>query len=162
MGSTLPLLVSGASLFAQAIVPQEGPGIGSVERDRARTMRLLGRDSIRATVIPLGFSTGLPTSELRIVGNSNLPFTMNDGSLWAGRGFNMSVTPAGALTYRDTDVVVSLVLAPTITRLIRRSSGTAPGPSMGSVEKNRCARASRSSAESPSVRCWRMEAQTIR
>jgi hypothetical protein len=127
MASALPLLVSGAPLFAQAVVPQEGPGIGSVARDRARTMRLLGRDSVRAMVAPLGFCTGLPTSELRIVANSNLPFTMNDGSLWAGRGFNMSLTPAGALTYRDSDVVVSLILAPTITYSQNRPFQIFPG-----------------------------------
>ena len=114
MASALPLLASSAPLRAQ-VVPQEGPGIGSVARDRARTMQLLGRDSVSAIVTHPGFSTWLPTAELRIVANSNLPFTMNDGSLWAGRGFNMSVTPAGALAYRDSDVVVSMVLAPTIT-----------------------------------------------
>ena len=51
---------------------------------------------------------GLILPELRAVWNSDLPFSLNDGPLWAGRGANLSVLAGGRLEYGP----LSIILAP--------------------------------------------------
>lgn len=73
------------------VVPGEGADIGTLGADRARLRQLIG---LPADSLPLkpssGWGTILPT--LRIQSNSSLPGGGNDGALWAGRGWNASVS----------------------------------------------------------------------
>lgn len=50
--------------------------------------------------------------DLRVVWNSALPYSLNDGALWAGRGLNVSMSGGLAWTQRLEEVGVRLVLAP--------------------------------------------------
>jgi hypothetical protein len=103
----------GGEVRAQ-VMPVEAPALGTPDADRSRVNRLLGIRIPAEPATPSGLSGRLLPSLLRIVTNSDLPYSANDGALWAGRGFNVSVTPAGAATYRDAGVTVTLVVAPSL------------------------------------------------
>lgn len=96
--------------------------IGSDAEDRDRLAQLLGRSptegfllrssSSRTDTLPspaAGLSWALIPPDVLVVHNSGLPFSLNDGSLWAGRGASGSVT-AGV---RARVGPVHVVLAPT-------------------------------------------------
>lgn len=96
-------------------------GVGSGEEDRARVLQLLGREPME------GYAIRSPSAlvpredpawrrpflapllpQARVVYNSALPFSLNEGSLWAGKGVGVMVT-AGA---RARVGRVTLTLAP--------------------------------------------------
>lgn len=52
--------------------------------------------------------------EVRTVWNSALPYSMNDGPLWAGRGWNLSVNGGVALQQPYRNTILRVVLAPTL------------------------------------------------
>ena len=95
--------------------------LGGDADDRLRIGQLLGQPTtgvvlIRSTsrLVPVADSSlqqnlrlGLP--EVRAVRNSGLPFSMNDGPLWAGRGWNESVTASAF--WRENGVTI--IFAPT-------------------------------------------------
>jgi hypothetical protein len=95
------------------------PVIGSDFEDRARLQQLLGRDSTSGFVLRslssriefLGSRDTLVwsvvTPELNVVTNSELPFSQNDGALWAGRGFNYLVRAGAALARGPWRLVVA-------------------------------------------------------
>jgi hypothetical protein len=101
------------------------PSIGSAWDDRARVDQLLGVRSTAGYLLR-GASTMLdrPDSdarrlrlelfvpEARVVTNSAIPFSLNDGSVWAGRGASRSVS----FGLRAAAGPVSLVFAPELTR----------------------------------------------
>jgi hypothetical protein len=82
---------------AAQVVPGEGAAIGMPSADRARVMEITGHapDSVMAhvvgRVVPIR-----PTA--RLTWNSALPASGNDGTLWAGRGANASIS--GGAAYR--------------------------------------------------------------
>ena len=118
-------LLGAPSLAAQGVgIPATTPTplIGSPLEDRARLDQLLGREQLDGFLhrtlssrLPAPDSAGAswsilePTSEY--VWNSSLPFSLNEGPLWAGRGSNGILT-AGV---RFTTGVVDIVLAPQFT-----------------------------------------------
>ena len=104
----------GDSVRAQ-VVPSDGLVVGTMAADRARLLNLVGRDSARTPVTPAGWKTRFVGGDLRAIANSDIPSSLNDASMWAGRGFNTSITPAGQLTYRERSLVVRALLAPTVT-----------------------------------------------
>ncbi len=121
------LLAGSVSWLRAQVMPREGPGLDGIAADRVRVSRLLGRDSLSVAIPPLGTSGQLLASELRIVSNSSLPYSLNDGVLWAGRGFNASMTPAGQVVYRTESVAVRLVAAPTFSYSQNRPFQIFPG-----------------------------------
>lgn len=137
------LLCGASGLHGQAPDSLPGPAgttplplLGSPGEDRARIRQLLGREGIDGFLIrspssrlaPLRGSGpvrwSLLTPELEGVWNSALPFSPNEGSLWAGRGASTLVT----LGTRVEAGPVSLVLAPQLTYAQNRDYQTlAPG-----------------------------------
>jgi hypothetical protein len=102
----------------------EAPSIGSEREDRARLRQALGTDStsgmlLRALSTRLTLPTGgdslrwvvlAPTVD--VVHNSTLPFSLNDGDLWAGRGTNWRLAVGAAAAWGP----LRLVVAPELTR----------------------------------------------
>lgn len=56
------------------------------------------------------WAIGVVTPEVRIIRNSGLPFSLNDGSLWASRGWNAGVTAGGYTRIGP----MRLIVAPTL------------------------------------------------
>jgi hypothetical protein len=85
------------------------PVIGSDAEDRGRLNQLLGRESAEGYVVRSLSSRLAPPAgrdaialsavplEGSLVSNSKLPFSQNDGPMWAGRGFNYLVRGGVAL-----------------------------------------------------------------
>ncbi|MET0397509.1 MAG: hypothetical protein ABW277_11840 [Longimicrobiaceae bacterium] len=125
----LALLVPPAALHAQTgdslsteAVFRPLPSIGSAQEDLARVRQLLGRGStdgflVRSPSSRDGASAGpgvrwsVIPAEAELAWNSDIPFSLNDGALWAGRGLSAQVT-AGL---RVAAGPVALVLAPQFT-----------------------------------------------
>ena len=96
------------------------PAIGSDAEDRARLDQLLGRDSTDGFVVrslssrlrfpqaDSGLTLRVLAPELGIIDNSTLPFSQNDGALWAARGLSFHISAGVALGYGR----FRLVLAP--------------------------------------------------
>lgn len=110
----LLLLVASAAASGAQVVPGAGAGIGSVGADRARLAQLRGtrdtafeRDGARRGVHVI-------QPVLRGAWNSHLPESHNDGSLWAGRGANLSMTGGVSYSMPRGGVLVDLRIAPTI------------------------------------------------
>ena len=103
--------------------------IGSIAADRARLAEITGDTTqsrvgsdprlvdVLAPVSRFGLSRVplvLVRPEVRTTWNSALPYTLNDGPLWAGRGWNVSVNAGVALEQPYRSSVIRLVVAPTI------------------------------------------------
>lgn len=100
------------------------PAVGGLEVERLRLAQLLGRASSRgfllrspsaldgdrsaADGVTHGFRGSLVPPELRAVWNSDLPFSLNEGALWAGRGLSTRLTAGVRLGYGP----VTLIAAP--------------------------------------------------
>jgi hypothetical protein len=80
-----------------------------------------------------GLSLRLLRPDVRAVWNSDLPNSLNDGPLWAGRGLSSSVTLGAGVSYASRVFGVTIVGAPTFLYSANRPfdifSGTAPGRS---------------------------------
>jgi hypothetical protein len=118
---------SGNAVAQRPTVSQELgglPSIGSPSDERQRIEQLLGRAATDGYLLRSTsrlFSAPPPDSaptlrlqlllpELRTVWNSDLPYSLNDGALWAGRGVSTLLT--GGVRARVG--IVSLVLAPEV------------------------------------------------
>lgn len=144
-GAALLMLVSPcAPLFAQDGDSLGTPGfvsplpaLGSNAEDRARVAQLLGRGPLGAFLIRSPSSeeqTGkglrrwsLVAPQFTSVWNSTLPFSLNEGSLWAGRGMNTMLT-AG---FRAKLGPVSVILAPELVFSQNLEVQTLPPPDSG-------------------------------
>lgn len=96
--------------------------LGSMAEERIRVMQLLGQEPTTGFLLrtpatltaaargerPEGFQLEWVAPRLETVFNSALPYSLNDGALWAGRGRNHQIT-AGV---RLVSPRLSLVLAP--------------------------------------------------
>lgn len=119
-GVFLPLCTTPAR--AQFLVP------GSVAADRARLYQIVGDTSrvdgarllaLGALVPPL---RGVPAvgnvivvmPDARVTWNSDIPYSLNDGALWAGRGWNATFTGGLAIAQPYRGMVLSVALAPTV------------------------------------------------
>lgn len=101
------------------------PTLNGVTRDRARVNRLLGRTDLDGGMLrsassllprpdadtPPGLRWEIFTPEVHTVWNSDLPYSLNEGAMWAGRGLNARVT-AG---FRVSAGPVWLTVAPHVT-----------------------------------------------
>ncbi|HMC56740.1 MAG TPA: capsule assembly Wzi family protein, partial [Gemmatimonadaceae bacterium] len=102
---------------------------GSLAADRARLAQLAGggaraeslliiRDSARMLFrqrsAPRGTAWSVVAPETRVTWNSAIPYSLNDGPLWAGRGWNMSVTGGVAVLQRYHGMNLRAVFAPAV------------------------------------------------
>ncbi len=99
------------------VIPGSAQAIGSMSADRARLAQLLG-EPVPPTAVPIDpthqlFVPILPS--VLLIDNSSIPYTQNDGELWAGRGLNVSVTGGAAFAKNFDGFRVHAVLAPTFT-----------------------------------------------
>jgi hypothetical protein len=107
----LALLPGADGAFAQSPTSQTlAPQVGSFAHDRARLAEL-GLDVRPAFGMGPRFLAIAP--RVRLVRNSDLPYSGNDGPLWAGRGLNTSVTTGFAMLGRLRGASIRLVVAPT-------------------------------------------------
>lgn len=129
--TTLLLLLAAAPLHAQAsdtvapppaaATPETLITLGSPAEDRLRLRQIVGEDSAAGYLLRSTHTLAppLPAAEgefrwapvlplLRLVRNSRLPFSINDGALWAGRGWNAALTGGVRAVYGP----VSLIAAP--------------------------------------------------
>ena len=110
-------------------------GIGSPAEDRARLRQLLGREDTEGFLVrsPSSRTPGLAAEgdgvrwwivppEVDAVWNGQIPFSLNDGALWAGRGANLQATAGAAVAAGP----VTLVLAPQLTYSENRAFQTLP------------------------------------
>jgi hypothetical protein len=151
-----PLLLAGSPLAAQradsarAALPDSAPAgpawttlrtVGGGEEDRERVLQLLGREPHAGFLIrspssrtPRGEpgSFALLRPEARIVYNSGLPYSLNEGGLWAGRGAGVLVTGG----FRARAGRFRLTVAP---ELARRANADFQTLSPGSPDASRYA-----------------------
>lgn len=80
--------------------------------------------SLLASHSDRGRSVGIFLPEIRAVHNSTVPFSLNEGSLWAGRGLNLEITGG----VRVTVGALTFVLVPQITRSQNLEFQTLPYP----------------------------------
>jgi hypothetical protein len=99
-------ITSRQGLFT-VLVPLDGPAHDSIRtralRDSATTLSLLASASSLTPRIPgasAGFAARVILPETRLAYNANLPFSANDGALWAGRGWNADVVFGGEIHWR--------------------------------------------------------------
>lgn len=95
------------------------PAIGGVAEDRLRIAQILGADSTSGFLLR-STSTLIPLEEidltepiwnplkpqLRVVYNSAIPYSLNEGALWAGRGRNVEVTAGFIIRSRRFQAVL--------------------------------------------------------
>jgi hypothetical protein len=114
------LLVPVLAVVGQTVKVLPFTTLSSEAEERIRLSQLAGatssagfliRSPARLTVSDTGTSWtfGLVAPDVHVVRNSSLPFSLNDGSLWAGRGWNAAIT-AGASAQMGP---LRLILAPT-------------------------------------------------
>jgi hypothetical protein len=100
--------------------------VGGIEDDRLRTRQLLGSAGTEGYLIrsPSSLSRQLPgdperlrwalvSPELRSVWNSTIPYSLNEGALWAGRGWSLQALLGIQAQWR----IVSLTFAPQLIRV---------------------------------------------
>lgn len=129
------------SFFLESLPRLGGPG-----EDRLRLGQLTGRLEDRGFLIRTpstlmnqalagregAFSFTLLAPELRTVYNSELPFSMNDGALWAGRGVNGVVTAGVRIKLGP----LSAVLAPQYLFEENRAFQIIPYPPQANPERS--------------------------
>jgi len=154
----LPLLFAGfgaagavnAPLRAQQPVHTSGArfvplvSIGGERDERMRLDELLGRSNegglllrstsrLMALANPTdGVGVSIVMPEARVIRNSSLPFSMNDGPLWAGRGWNQEVTAGVAARLG----VLHLTIAPTALVSDNATFQVIPFPQLGVAPRN--------------------------
>ena len=113
-------------LLAAAPVAAQVPG--TMAADRARLVEITGDTSqlprfgavpvtalLPALASPLArLPVAFLLPDIRVVHNSALPYSLNDGPLWAGRGWNASVTAGLTTTHLGRGVLLRITLAPTL------------------------------------------------
>lgn len=138
--SALMLGSTPSAMSAQVVGVGEVISIGS-ETDERQRLALL-TDSTRERPSPFrSLSTLAPAQksrftlllpEARVVNNSALPYSLNDGPMWAGRGANTLITAGVDVRVR----MVRLVLAPQFTSSANRSFQTLPYAQGGPEDRN--------------------------
>lgn len=114
-------------MLAVLTVPGTAQVPGSLAADRARLAELTGdtvtsgpsqllrgmpplRRVLPFTQVPLH----LVEPEFRVSWNSAIPYSLNDGSLWAGRGWSASVTAGVGASWTRRSILVRVAVAPTL------------------------------------------------
>ncbi|HJQ21039.1 MAG TPA: capsule assembly Wzi family protein [Gemmatimonadaceae bacterium] len=101
---------------------------GSLAADRARLAEITGdttllrpaQDPRVATLFPWlplaqRIDLAVVRPEVRVTWNSDLPYSLNDGAMWAGRGWNTSVSAGLSLRESYRGAQVDLRVAPALT-----------------------------------------------
>lgn len=113
MDGQLPQVDSGAASGHQgatSIGIESLPVIGGVAEDRERIRQLLGEADTDgfllrspSTLIPAAVNDApvlsLLQPRLRIINNSAIPYSLNEGALWTGRGVNAELSVGSMLRY---------------------------------------------------------------
>ena len=90
----------------------------TVAEDRRRLSEILPIDSVAVSAAPAPgarrFGIALVGPEVRVTWNSALPYSLNDGPLWAGRGWNFTVTGGVAARRQHRLAGIRAVIAPTL------------------------------------------------
>jgi hypothetical protein len=119
-------------LCVLAMSPAASQLPGSIAAERARLAEITGTRSIVDSSPRFGRLELLPP-HVRIAWNSQIPYSLNDGALWAGRGLNVLASAGFATTLPSRKARVVLTLAPTIVfsqnRPFEVFPGTVPGRS---------------------------------
>jgi len=136
----IPTTATGQQVSIEAL-----PTLTGQVEDRLRTAQLLGQATTEGYLIrtPSSLLTGilgdtsvwsisLLAPEIRGITNSDLPFSFNDGALWAGRGWNRIIT-IGARTRLGP---ITLVLAPQLIYQENKSFHFIPYPLDANPERN--------------------------
>ena len=97
--------ISPTSVAGQQVSVKGLPTLSGQTEDRLRVAQLLGRATTEGYLFRTSsslltqilnddarWSITLLAPEIRGISNSDLPFSFNDGALWAGRGWNRLVT----------------------------------------------------------------------
>lgn len=100
-----------AALLALVPTHARAQAIGSVAEDRARLNEILGQRATAAA--DSGIWLRLVQPDIRVVRNSAIPYSLNDGALWAGRGFSASVTAGVSGGYERGHFGLDAQIAPT-------------------------------------------------
>ncbi|MEW5927528.1 MAG: capsule assembly Wzi family protein [Gemmatimonadota bacterium] len=141
----LALLAPPAALHAQAGDSLQArdlfrplPAIGGAQEDLARVRQVLGRESADGFLLRSpssrdakpagpGLHWSVIPAQADVAWNSDIPFSLNDGALWAGRGVSAQVTAGVRLAAGP----VALVLAPQLTWSENRDFEIVPQDSLG-------------------------------
>ena len=142
----LALLLPGAPLRAQVpdsllAAPTAAPRvpplttIGGAREDRLRLLQILGRAPSDGYLIrspstltppldgePANIRWAIVAPELALVWNSDLPYSLNDGAMWAGRGLTTRLLAGVRAAYGP----VELIVAPELIRTQNRGYQTVP------------------------------------
>lgn len=120
--AALALVCLGRAARAQEYVVRPIVTLTSEAEERIRLGQLTGRICSDAFLIRSvsrlitacdttpSWQYGIVAPEARVIRNSGLPFSINDGSLWAGRGWNGELT-AGAFAFAGP---LRVIFAPTV------------------------------------------------
>ena len=115
------------------VVPRTGASIGTLAADRARVRQITGRSADTSSTVDSVHRISPLYPTIRVVRNSDLPFTGNDGALWAGRGANVSITGGARYVAPLQGGRLEVVLAPEVTYSANQSfrvyRGREPGRS---------------------------------
>lgn len=133
----LPLLYGRPAIAQESAPRAEGEfrTIGSMAEDQVRLEHLLGRHDTgrfllrspslhRDTEPAAGPNWRLLPPELTTIWNSDIPFSLNEGDLWAGRGLNLRLRAGVRLRWS----AISLTVAPELTHSENAAFQTLPYP----------------------------------
>jgi hypothetical protein len=133
----LVLLIVGVLPAEAQDAVRPGTILGGVAEDRLRIAQLSGRAPPAAFLFrsfsslnpPRSARDGGPTAEpivadLRLIRNSTHPFSLNQGSLWAGRGWSASL----AAGFRLSVGPLALTVAPQVVHMQNRDVQVIPSP----------------------------------
>ncbi|HYD53544.1 MAG TPA: hypothetical protein VEA99_12995, partial [Gemmatimonadaceae bacterium] len=126
-GASGLLALALALALAPAPRPLAAQEPGTWAADRARLAELLGRTTPRDTATHDGWRLVPVLPTVRLVWNSDLPHSLNDGPLWAGRGLSTSVTGGVGATGTIGGWRVRAVLGPTVVASANRPFQVIPG-----------------------------------
>ncbi|HEX7937382.1 MAG TPA: capsule assembly Wzi family protein [Gemmatimonadaceae bacterium] len=114
-----PFVVA-ATLLTAAVMPALAQSVGSLAAERARLVSithdssLAGNNGAPPAVELLGVRVTAVLPSVQQVWNSAIPFSLNDGPMWAGRGTNASINGGFDAQKAIGATTLHLVVAPTL------------------------------------------------
>jgi hypothetical protein len=109
------------TLVAPALRAQYG---GYLAADRARLAEITGDTMLLraprihrlSSLLSADFASrvNLMLPETRVTYNSDLPYSLNDGALWAGRGWNFSANAGASYEHPYRNAIIRVAVAPTV------------------------------------------------
>jgi hypothetical protein len=130
-GRVVSLLALLLAAIADPLAAQSVALPGSMAEERARAAEILGDTGRREPGMFPGPDRRLTwryvRPEARLTWNSSIPYTLNDGSLWAGRGASGSVSAGVAVDLPVRRATLRVVLAPSVSYSENRPFQIFPG-----------------------------------